>query len=992
MNHFFRRRIALLSFCALSWMVVWPGASAADEAADTGRFSLRLYTERDGLVSAEVIGTYRDSRGFLWVSTFDGLSRFDGRDFQSFSRVNGLLEGYADVLGEDNAGRVYIQSLTHVYHYTGDALRPFVAVDSGEAGRIVYSAVPRAAGGVWAVRQGDSGIHLFMLDGRDKFLPTSTPVIMLGSDATRTVYALQQNGTISIVGDDRLLVVHRIAPTGTFSGDGMQLSRDASGRVWSYAANNRCIHRYDGASIADSIPLPVGTPWWCWWVGGAKEVFLTLRNGEVSQLEAGRWIPILSPAQVRGVVYGIAQQPGGTLWISTVNGLIRADRKRYRSVVPDAPLSYFTADTHGRSILRVDSGLYRIRGAVQAFATLRPQMVMQVYLTRSGSVYFSTETGAYVLAPGRQLRRLATGGTYGGKDAGFRFRRVTEDRRGGLWISSYHGVFYAGPDGALRYFFDRDGLNEGAQYTTAITERGAFLTAGVRVFAFDGMRFRSISEELHLAHDISRLATDQQDRVWVSQNTDKIIRIAARADGSYYAADSLRLAANGHAFTAASMCFDDAGNLWICDNRSLYCYRNSPRGYAAGEPLVWNENLSGSPLLYPGGGDAVQVLSHPLAGNYLRSYSATVTLANTAAVAPRVLLTGIRLFKKDFPWARNGFTTDALGIPYQPELRHDQNFLQFSFSAITPDLADNVVYRYRLEGLANGWSPVTEVGSAEYTALRAGRYMLVVQARTTGTPWSVPLRYAFSISPVWWARWWAVALWVGLGCAVVAGVVRLRWRAVARRAEVRKLLAEEKLKALRAQINPHFLQNTFSFLAHTVSASSTPGAVKTIDRLSAYLRKILYFSERNSVSLEDELEFSEEYLRLQQDIIPTPFSYRFHIGESVDIFDTRVPSMLLQPIIENSLKYGLDPRGENRVSIRVCAEHPYLRITIRDTGNRSASVLRPAAKSAFGSGKGLALTGERLTLFYADFEHTPQLLREANARGGCDVHLLVPTL
>ena len=198
---------------------------------------------------------------------------------------------------------------------------------------------------------------------------------------------------------------------------------------------------------------------------------------------------------------------------------------------------------------------------------------------------------------------------------------------------------------------------------------------------------------------------------------------------------------------------------------------------------------------------------------------------------------------------------------------------------------------------------------------------------------------------------------------------------------------EEQLKALRAQINPHFLQNTFAFLAHELYLSNNTKAVKALDRLSIYLKNVLRFSDQTSTTLEEELEFAGEYLEMQRQILSIPFEYQIEIHEDVDLFDIQVPSMLFQPLIENAIKYGLEPDRANQITLKIDYCFPYVKCTISDTGRIApvAEVLQYG-----GSGKGLKLTRERMELYYRTKRNPPKLYREKNMNGGSNVLLFLP--
>ena len=122
-----------------------------------------------------------------------------------------------------------------------------------------------------------------------------------------------------------------------------------------------------------------------------------------------------------------------------------------------------------------------------------------------------------------------------------------------------------------------------------------------------------------------------------------------------------------------------------------------------------------------------------------------------------------------------------------------------------------------------------------------------------------------------------------------------------------------RVEALASQINPHFLFNTLTSISSLIR--SQPETARTlIVKLSGLLRRLLR-SQEHFVTLREELEAIDEYL----DIESIRFGPKLHIEKSIepDSLDVVVPSMLLQPLVENSIKHGLSPKiGEGRITIR----------------------------------------------------------------------------
>src|SRR5687767_2887753 len=176
--------------------------------------------------------------------------------------------------------------------------------------------------------------------------------------------------------------------------------------------------------------------------------------------------------------------------------------------------------------------------------------------------------------------------------------------------------------------------------------------------------------------------------------------------------------------------------------------------------------------------------------------------------------------------------------------------------------------------------------------------------------------------------------------------------------EQEKLLMAARVEALASQINPHFLFNTLTSISSLIR-SQPETARMLIVKLSGLLRRLLR-SQEHFVTLREELEAIDEYL----DIESIRFGSRLRIEKSIDpaSLDVVVPSMLLQPLVENSIKHGLSPKiGEGRITIRSVREKDHAIIDIIDNGVGVGAAHAQRVKTG---GIGLRNVNERLRVIY----------------------------
>jgi LytS/YehU family sensor histidine kinase len=166
--------------------------------------------------------------------------------------------------------------------------------------------------------------------------------------------------------------------------------------------------------------------------------------------------------------------------------------------------------------------------------------------------------------------------------------------------------------------------------------------------------------------------------------------------------------------------------------------------------------------------------------------------------------------------------------------------------------------------------------------------------------------------------------------AVVAeGQARLR-EEMLQRAEHEQRLTQAELKLLQAQIEPHFLFNTLSNVLHLVDADPR-GAKRMLVNLTSYLRASLHRTRAGATTLGEELDLVRAYLEIQTERMGARLAYR--IDCPAELRGLSLPPLLVQPLVENAVRHGLEPRlGGGEVRIRAGLEEDALFLEVRDDG------------------------------------------------------------
>jgi two-component system LytT family sensor kinase len=189
-----------------------------------------------------------------------------------------------------------------------------------------------------------------------------------------------------------------------------------------------------------------------------------------------------------------------------------------------------------------------------------------------------------------------------------------------------------------------------------------------------------------------------------------------------------------------------------------------------------------------------------------------------------------------------------------------------------------------------------------------------------------------------------------------------RYERMLREREMRTLATEAELRALRAQVNPHFLFNALTTVGYLIQ-SAPPRALNTLLRLTTLLRAVLR-SEGEFTTLGHERELIECYLQIEQERFEERL--QVHIDIPSVLNDLPVPSLIVQPLVENAIKHGIARAKKGGLvaitaQLDISRELPYLRLTVRNTGGPSLD-----AHASDERGIGLTSVQGRLRCYYGD--------------------------
>lgn len=270
------------------------------------------------------------------------------------------------------------------------------------------------------------------------------------------------------------------------------------------------------------------------------------------------------------------------------------------------------------------------------------------------------------------------------------------------------------------------------------------------------------------------------------------------------------------------------------------------------------------------------------------------------------------------------------------EFDYMNNHFEFYFDYRDVVTKQETEILYTLEGFYDDWKSKTSYeNKVEFQSLPPGNYVFKIKAkrRLKESNWFV---YEFKIKPPFWQAWWFYII-IGLVLVVLVTVYfRIRIRKIKKddliKLEKQKLLTDaidSKLKALRSQMNPHFIFNSLNSIQALILRKDTEKSYDYVVMFADLVRKTLRYSDRDFIDIEEEIEFLETYLKLESLRMKNDFKFEINYNFKKDI---QIPSLMVQPFIENAIHHGLlHKEGRKLLSINFEFEKE-MTCTIIDNG------------------------------------------------------------
>ncbi|MDL2256250.1 histidine kinase [Parabacteroides sp. OttesenSCG-928-K15] len=236
----------------------------------------------------------------------------------------------------------------------------------------------------------------------------------------------------------------------------------------------------------------------------------------------------------------------------------------------------------------------------------------------------------------------------------------------------------------------------------------------------------------------------------------------------------------------------------------------------------------------------------------------------------------------------------------------------------------------------------------------------------------------------YWPAFWRGFIFAFVFAVIAVFLVRYRLNNKRKKEQQQRQIKELELKAIRSQMNPHFVFNALGSIQNLINRGDNVQANEYLVQFSRMVRKVLNNSEKKMVALSEEIDQLYLYLSLEQ--LRFPFVYTIRVDDAIETDLVEIPGMLIQPFVENAVKHGIAPQGKGNIDIDIRQQGEILVVDIVDDG--------PGLSGAPSEGFGMKAIQEEFQILKALYETEPVIRitdrKEAEGCTGCRVTLSIP--
>lgn len=300
-------------------------------------------------------------------------------------------------------------------------------------------------------------------------------------------------------------------------------------------------------------------------------------------------------------------------------------------------------------------------------------------------------------------------------------------------------------------------------------------------------------------------------------------------------------------------------------------------------------------------------------------------------------------------------------------LKHKQNFLEVELTGLHYVSPEAQEYAYRISDQSDDWISLGQNRVITLARLSPGNYSLEAKCANSDGFWSDPkeLLHIIIQPPFWQTAWFLglMTLIIMLSVYLIySGRIRKIRRDENQKTELNKRIAEIEMKAIRAQMNPHFLFNSLNSIRLLIDKGDSESAKLYLIKYSQLIRQVLNNSRNKFIRLDQEINMLRLYLDLEKMRFKN-FNYLFSVDDNVDVDFIEIPPLLMQPYVENAIWHGLmhKKNGEKQLDINIVRDKEFVTIKIEDNGiGRKQSEFINSTKKKTKDSFGLKMSEDRI--------------------------------
>ena len=651
-----------------------------------------------------------------------------------------------------------------------------------------------------------------------------------------------------------------------------------------------------------------------WILGTPKNGVIVFPNGNLSP---SKKLVFFNGKRVSHIIKDV----NGDLWMTILKSGIwqipSLKILRYNtsnSNLPRNELNFFSTSENKLFVSSTEQYIYEFRdGLFEEQPLLEDNNQLKQSLTSVNSMFYEKQKQRLYVAHGQNLGYLT--------EKGFNllnislpkkmknspsYQTIISDYRGGIWAFGRHGGIHI-KDDTLKGTAFKNGIY--IRTSTAFKD-SLIVVGGVKgVFLLENNTYNQFGNKHPIFNSYVNELCNHSGKLWISSSQYGL---------AYYTNDSLQLLNEKYGLNNVLALKAEADTVWGLDN----------------DHIIKIVDLSGRPIqvekYWVNFSDEMSFKDFTIFNNkfYISSNEGLMVIGKEELNGERV--------KSDSKIAFIQINGRDTLLQDNYELDYTQDMIQIGFknrSFRSPVKR----YKYQMSGVDKEWK-FTSNPAIQYTNLMPGEYDFQVYTITSENIESeVPAIVVFSIEPPYWRTWWFRILVLIASILIVYAVFQLRVRQVKKRekekSEIALELARLELKALKAQINPHFIFNSMTTVLLYISKKQSEAAENYLVKFSHMVRKVLETSDKPFVPLDEEMELMNYYVQLESERFKGEKIQFITKYQNLDPKEVKIPPTLIQPYIENSIRHGLKTKqGPRKIAITINKLNNEIKITIKDNG------------------------------------------------------------